>query len=110
MAGALGCGLGTRGTGASDMSKERVLIAHPRVSATGGGNGLAAWVLEALRESCDLSLATLQPVDYEAVNRSFGTSLQPGDFTVHPPPPHYQAFLRCFPTQGAVMAVWLNMG
>ena len=48
------------------MPRKRVLIAHP----SGGGNTVAAWALEALRESCELSLATLGPVDYDAVNRS----------------------------------------
>jgi glycosyltransferase involved in cell wall biosynthesis len=91
------------------MKKKRVLVAHPRVTAAGGSNGVAAWVLEALRESCDLSLATLQPVDYAAVNRSFGTSLRAGDFTLHVAPPHYQNFLRYFPTQGALLEACLTM-
>jgi hypothetical protein len=48
------------------MSKKRVLVAHPRVTASGGGNAVAAWTLQALGEHCDLSLATLQPLDYAA--------------------------------------------
>ena len=92
------------------MSKKRVLVVHPRVTAAGGGgNGVAAWVLEALRESCDLSLATLQPIDYAAVNRSFGTSLREGDFTVHVAPPSYQRLLNILPTPGALLEVCLTV-
>jgi glycosyltransferase involved in cell wall biosynthesis len=91
------------------MKKKRVLIAHPRVTASGGGNAVAAWALEALRESCDLSLATLQPVDYAAVNRSFGTSLREGDFTLHVAPTRYQYLLRYFPTPGALLEACLIM-
>ena len=32
------------------MNKPRVLIVHPRARPSGGGNLVAAWTLEALRE------------------------------------------------------------
>ena len=90
------------------MAVKRVLIAHPRVAASGGGNGVAAWTLQALSEDCDVSLATLQPVDCDALNRSWGTSLRTGDFRVHVAPPRYQRLLRSFPAPGALLELSLT--
>lgn len=90
------------------VAVKRVLIAHPRVTASGGGNGVAAWTLQALRESCDVSVATLQPVDCDALNRSWGTSLRAGDFRVHLAPPRYQRLLRSFPASGALLELSLT--
>jgi glycosyltransferase involved in cell wall biosynthesis len=70
---------------------------------------VAAWALQALREDFDVSLATLESLDYEALNRSWGTSLRPGDVRVHIAPPRYQMLLRCFPTPGALLESCLNM-
>jgi glycosyltransferase involved in cell wall biosynthesis len=84
-------------------TKKRVLIAHPYVSASGGGNAVAAWALQALREEFHLELATLGPIDFAAVNRSFGTSLRPGDFPVHLAPTSTRYALRCMPTPGALL-------
>jgi glycosyltransferase involved in cell wall biosynthesis len=80
--------------------KKRVLIVQSRVDSQGGGNLVAAWALQALCGAYDLSLAALWPIDYSAVNRSFGTALKEGDFTVHVAPPPFQRF-RWMPTRGA---------
>lgn len=87
----------------------RVLIAYPYLGASGGGNAVAAWALEALRDVCDLSLATLGKIDYEAVNRSFGTSLRAGDFRVHLAPARYRALLGSLPTPGALLECCVTM-
>jgi glycosyltransferase involved in cell wall biosynthesis len=59
--------------------------------------------VEALRDEFEVTLAVLGPVDCEALNRSFGTSLRPSDFTVRIPPPSLRALLRCLPTPGALL-------
>ena len=41
------------------MNKPRILVVHPIVRASGGGNLVAAWTLEALRSDFDVSLAAL---------------------------------------------------
>lgn len=64
---------------------------------------VAAWALQALRKTWDVSLATLRPIDYSAVNRSFGTSLKEGDVDVRVAPPSYQHILRWMPTAGALL-------
>jgi glycosyltransferase involved in cell wall biosynthesis len=75
----------------------------------GGGNVMAAWTLEALRSDFDVSFATLEPIDYAAVNLSFGTSLREGDFELLVAPPRYQRFLRNIPTQGALLEICISM-
>ena len=90
-------------------ARQRVLVVHPRVTATGGGNAVAAWTLEALRERCDVSLATLEAVDFAAVDRSWGTSLRPGDFRVHRAPAGYRGLLDASPTSNALLEVCLMM-
>jgi glycosyltransferase involved in cell wall biosynthesis len=70
---------------------------------------MAAWTLEALRSDFDISLATLEPLDYAALNDSFATSLREGNFQVHIAPPGYQRILRYRPTQGALLEICLIM-
>ncbi len=91
------------------MRKKRVLVSHPYVSSRGGGNAVAAWALQALREEFEVTLATLRPVDYAQVNQNFGTSLRPGDFTLRMAPRWYHASLRCMPTPGALLELCMIM-
>jgi len=83
------------------VSKKRVLVVHPRVTSVGGGNALAAWALQALREDFEVDLATLVEVDYAGVNRAFGTSLSPNEFCLRRAPSRYLSLLRLLPTRGA---------
>src|SRR5580658_4153908 len=91
------------------LSRPTVLIAHPYLYPSGGGNSVAAWAVEALRDEFDVTLAVLGPVDCEAVNRSFGTSLRPEDFALRVAPPSLRALLRCFPTPGALLQQCVTM-
>ena len=91
------------------MAKKRVLVVHPRVTAVGGGSSVAAWTLQALREHCDLSLATLQPLDCDALNRTWGTSLRASDVRLHVAPPRYRNLLHLMPTPGALLETCLTM-
>ena len=70
---------------------------------------MAAWTLEALRSDFDISLATLEPLDYAALNDSFATSLREDDFQVQIAPPGYQRIMRYMPTQGALLEICLSM-
>jgi glycosyltransferase involved in cell wall biosynthesis len=90
-------------------AKPRILVAHPAVRSIGGGNLVAAWTLQALRQEFDVTLATLEPPDYAALNLNFGTSLREGDFEVRVAPPPYQRLLRGFPAQGALLEICLIM-
>jgi len=83
--------------------KKRLLIAHPNLSAPGGGNAVAAWALQALRDEYAVTLATLEPVDLEKTNRWFGTALRDGDFEVAVAKAAYRKLANCLPTRGALL-------
>lgn len=59
---------------------KRVLLVQPSMQPPGGGNGVAAWVLQALVGEHDVTVLSWTPVDVEPINRFFGTYLKPGDF------------------------------
>lgn len=59
---------------------KRVLLVQPSLQPPGGGNGVAAWVLQALVGVHDVTVLSWTPVDVDPINRFFGTHLQPGDF------------------------------
>ena len=46
----------------------------------GGGNGVAAWMLQALVPEHDVTVLSWWPIDVDPINRFFGTSLRSGDF------------------------------
>lgn len=89
--------------------RKRVLVAHPAVGASGGGNGLAAWALQALRDEFDVSLLSLQAPDLPAVNRTFGTSLRAGDFRVYRPGPASRLLVSAFPRNSALLRLCVVM-
>jgi glycosyltransferase involved in cell wall biosynthesis len=57
----------------------RILFLQPSFSPPGGGNGVAAWMLQALRDEHEVTAFTWAPLDVEAMNRFWGTSLRTGD-------------------------------
>ena len=57
----------------------RILFVQPSLQPPGGGNGVAAWMIRALRREHELTVLTWANVDLDAVNRHFGTDLGPGD-------------------------------
>ncbi len=65
------------------MKRKKILLVQPSLQPPGGGNGVAAWMLEALKQENCVSVLTWTPIDLEPINRYFGTSLSLADFTVH---------------------------
>lgn len=88
--------------------RPRVLVVQPVLGTSGGGNVVAAWTLEALREEFAVTLATLQPVDCPGLNRNFGTSLRESDFTVRIAPASFHQLLARLPIQGAQLRIALG--
>lgn len=91
------------------MSGPRILIAHPFLNPSGGGNAVAAWALQALRDDWHVTFATFGPVDCPALNRSFGTSLRAEDFSVRIAPAFWRGMLRCSPTRSWLLLQCLTM-
>ena len=58
----------------------RILFAQPSLQPPGGGNAVAAWMVQALENEHELTLLTWNGLDLAAVNRFNGTRLQPGRF------------------------------
>lgn len=53
----------------------RILFVQQSLQPPGGGNGVAAWMLQALSDRHDVSLLTWTPCDPAAVDAFFGTTL-----------------------------------
>lgn len=58
----------------------RILLVQPTLNPPGGGNLVAAWMLEGLRSEHRVTLLSWTAPDLAACNRIFGTSLRSGDF------------------------------
>jgi glycosyltransferase involved in cell wall biosynthesis len=63
------------------MSRRRVLMVKFTLQPPGGGQAVAAWMLEALKGRYELGVLTWTPLDLDAVNRFYGTSLNPSDLS-----------------------------
>lgn len=53
----------------------RILFLQPSLQPPGGGNGVAAWMLQALLDRHDVTLHTCTPFEPSATDAFFGTSL-----------------------------------
>jgi glycosyltransferase involved in cell wall biosynthesis len=62
---------------------KKVLLVQSSLQPPGGANGVAAWIVEALKRDYSLSLLTWTPVEVAAINRFCGTSLCSSEFAVH---------------------------
>jgi glycosyltransferase involved in cell wall biosynthesis len=58
----------------------RVLLVQPSLQPPGGGNGVAAWMLQALVPTHRVTVLSWWPIDVAPINRFFGTSLRPSEF------------------------------
>jgi glycosyltransferase involved in cell wall biosynthesis len=58
----------------------RVLLVQPSMQPPGGGNGVAAWMLQALAAEHRVTVLSWRPVEVGPINRFFGTTLRPSDF------------------------------
>lgn len=60
---------------------KRVLVIHPSVQPPGGGECVAAFAIQALRDRYDVQLLAFGPPDVGALNAHYGTNLSSRDFT-----------------------------
>lgn len=60
----------------------RILFVQPSFQPPGGGNGVAAWMLQALRGRHALGALTWTPLDVDEMNRFYGTSLRRDELVV----------------------------
>jgi glycosyltransferase involved in cell wall biosynthesis len=77
---------------------KHILLVQPSIQPPGGGNGVAAWMLEALKEDNRLTLLTWAPPRLHEVNRIFGTRLALSDFDLRLGPRWVPPLMRLSPT------------
>jgi glycosyltransferase involved in cell wall biosynthesis len=88
---------------------KRVLLVQPSMQPPGGGNGVAAWVLQALVPAHRVTVLSWRPVEIEPINRFFGTHLHRSDFDTIAVPAHYRALIDHLPVPAALLKLSLLM-
>jgi len=84
------------------LPRPRILVYSCRLIPHGGGAGVAAWILEALRQDYAVTLLTSEPVDLTLLDRYFGTSLTGSDLQVRTMAPLVRGFLGLDPDPGSI--------
>lgn len=59
--------------------RRRVLMVQPSLQPPGGGNAVAAWMIQALKDRHDLTVLTWRPVELGPMNAYYGTSINAAD-------------------------------
>ena len=91
------------------MNGRRVLLVQPSLQPPGGGNGVAAWVLQALAPVHRVTVLSWRPVDIEPINRFFGTQLRSGDFQNMVVPASWRVVPDHLPVPAALLRLSLLM-
>jgi len=93
---------------------KRVLLVQPSMQPPGGGNGVAAWVLQALvaehhHPGYRVTVLSWRPVEIEPVNRFFGTYLRRSDFDTIEVPRSWRVVADRLPTPSTLLKLSLLM-
>ena len=84
-------------------SLRRVLIVQPSLQPPGGGQAVAAWMIEALKDRYDVTVAAWQAADLAAVDRCYGTSLQGSRVAIQCVPTALRRLLKPIPLRLALL-------
>ena len=87
----------------------RVLLVQPSMQPPGGGNGVAAWVLQALVPDHRVTVLSWRPVEIEPINRFFGTHLNRSDFDTIVVPRSWRAVVDHLPVPATLIKLSLLM-
>ena len=88
---------------------KRILLVQPSLQPPGGGNGVAAWVLQALVATHRVTVLSWRRVEIDPINRFFGTTLAPGDFDTIVVPPALRAIPDRLPVPATLIKLSLLM-
>jgi glycosyltransferase involved in cell wall biosynthesis len=88
---------------------KRVLLVQPSMQPPGGGNGVAAWALQALVPDHHVTVLSWRPVEIAPINRFFGTDLRPGDFDTVVVPRSWRAIPDHLPVPASLIKLSLLM-
>lgn len=70
---------GARGAEVTRAPMKRILIVASKLEPWGGGEGVLAWIIEALKRDYRLTVLTWTPPDLDGLNRFFATDLCASD-------------------------------
>jgi glycosyltransferase involved in cell wall biosynthesis len=88
---------------------KRVLLVQPSMQPPGGGNGVAAWVLQALVPDHRVTVLSWRPVEIDPINRFFGTHLHRSDFDTIVVPRAWRALADHLPVPATLIKLSLLM-
>src|SRR5687768_5250849 len=91
------------------MNGRRVLLVQPSLQPPGGGNGVAAWVLQALVPVHRVTVLSWSPIEIDPINRFFGTQLSKGDFNSLIVPASWRVVADHLPVPAALIRLSLLM-
>ena len=83
--------------------RARLLFVQPSFQPPGGGNGVAAWMLQTLVADYDITVLTWEPLVVDDVNRFYGTSLDRRDLRVATIAPTIRHLFAAMPTSMALL-------
>lgn len=88
---------------------KRLLLVQPSLQPPGGGSAVAVRAVEALKDEYDIVLLAWDPVDFDAINRYYGTALSPSDLTVRLAPRGPYWLRRLIGLRGALWQRYLML-
>lgn len=86
-----------------------MLLVQPSLQPPGGGNGVAAWILQALVSEYRVTVLSWQPVAVDPINRFFGTHLHRSDFDSIVLPLKWRFIPDLLPTPAALVKMSVLM-
>lgn len=81
---------------------KKVLFVQTTLQPPGGGNTVAVWIIEALKNEHSVSLLTWKPPDFEEINRFYGTSLSESELSVYSVNPVLRGIISLDPDPGSI--------
>lgn len=81
----------------------KVLVVQPSLRPPGGGEAVAAWIIQALEGAHDVSVLSWHPIDFDAVNRYYGTAIDARAVRWIDAAPRLRPLLRLLPTPIALV-------
>jgi glycosyltransferase involved in cell wall biosynthesis len=76
---------------------KKILLVQPSLQPPRGDDCVAVWMIEALKREHAVSVLSWWPIDLAPINRYFGTSLSPSDFTAYTAYPALRRLLDRIP-------------
>jgi glycosyltransferase involved in cell wall biosynthesis len=86
-------------------TRKRILFVQADFRVRGGGDAVATWMLQALREHHAVTVLTWKPVAWEALNRFYGTSLNEADFRIMTAPRLVRALIELDPDPDSIQKI-----